>query len=120
MAELRMMRTFSSMSRSLLSVWRRLPRLLRRAIVLTSGVLLMALGAVLLVLPGPGIPLLLAALAVLALEFAWAEALLLRVREQGTRLNPRRMLAHRKGRMLVALFVTLGLLAATGSMLMLI
>jgi hypothetical protein len=37
---------------------------------------LLVIGALLLVLPGPGIPLIVAGLALLALEFVWAERLL--------------------------------------------
>jgi hypothetical protein len=37
---------------------------------------LLAIGALLLVLPGPGVPLIVAGLALLALEFVWAERLL--------------------------------------------
>ena len=104
------------MSESFRAGWRRLPRVLRRAIVLTAGVLLLAVGAVMLVLPGPGIPLVVAALAVLAVEFVWAEALLLRVREQGARLHPRLILAHRHGLLMVVTFLVLAVLAGVGSL----
>jgi hypothetical protein len=42
------------------------------------------IGLVLLVLPGPGIPLLVVGLVILATEFAWAESLLRRVKHHGT------------------------------------
>lgn len=50
----------------------------------------MVLGLVLMVLPGPGIPLLIAGLLVLATEFAWAEAILHRVRRGVSRVTGRK------------------------------
>jgi CHASE2 domain-containing sensor protein len=47
-----------------------------RAAVILGAFALLLIGALLLVLPGPGIPLIGAALAALALEFVWAERLL--------------------------------------------
>jgi len=44
----------------------------------------------LMVLPGPGIPLLIAGLLVLATEFAWAEAILHRVRRGVSRVTSRK------------------------------
>lgn len=44
------------------------------------GSALVAVGILLLVLPGPGLLLIAAGLAVLATEFAWARALLVRLR----------------------------------------
>jgi uncharacterized protein (TIGR02611 family) len=52
---------------------RPLARGLRRAAVALAGSGLVAVGLLLLVLPGPGTPVLLGGLAVLATEFAWAE-----------------------------------------------
>lgn len=46
------------------------------------GALLVALGVVLLVLPGPGWLLIIAGLALLARRFAWAHGLLARARER--------------------------------------
>jgi len=48
----------------------------RRAGILIAGLALIAGGAILLVLPGPGLALILAGLAVLATEFRWARRLL--------------------------------------------
>jgi uncharacterized protein (TIGR02611 family) len=48
----------------------------RRAAVFVLGVALLAVGLVMFVTPGPGIVLVVAGLAVLATEFAWAEHLL--------------------------------------------
>ena len=47
-----------------------------RAGVVASAFGLLLIGALLLVLPGPGIPLIVVALGLLALEFVWAERLL--------------------------------------------
>jgi uncharacterized protein (TIGR02611 family) len=48
----------------------------KRAAVFVVGVALLAVGLVMFVTPGPGILLVVAGLAVLATEFAWAEHLL--------------------------------------------
>lgn len=60
--------------------WTRLPHPLRWIIVATVGFSLVLTGIVFLVLPGPGIPLIVAGLALLATEFAWAEVLLNRTK----------------------------------------
>lgn len=52
----------------------------RRALVFLVGALLCVLGAAMLVLPGPGLLVLVAGLAVLSIEFAWARHLLGRAR----------------------------------------
>lgn len=63
--------------------WRASPKPLRRGIVLLIGGTLVALGFALIVLPGPfTLPLIVAGLAVLATEFAWAESLLNKGRER--------------------------------------
>ncbi len=46
---------------------------MKRMAVFVAGVSLLTLGAALLVLPGPGLLVIIAGLAVLATEFAWAE-----------------------------------------------
>ena len=58
----------------------------KRLVVLVVGSTLLLLGAALLILPGPGIPTLLLALAVLATEFLWARLLLRRTRIQTRRV----------------------------------
>jgi hypothetical protein len=63
-------------SQRLVANWRRLPHPLRWLAATIVGSSLVLVGLVLLVLPGPGIPLLLAGLFVLATEFAWAQSLL--------------------------------------------
>ena len=54
-------------------VWRWILRNGRRVGITIAGFALLAAGGVLLVLPGPGIPLVIAGLAVLATEYVWAE-----------------------------------------------
>lgn len=56
-----------------------------RVSVACGAISLLAVGAVLLVLPGPGIPLIAAGLALLALEFVWAERLLAYTLERAER-----------------------------------
>jgi uncharacterized protein (TIGR02611 family) len=53
--------------------WRKLPHPLRWVMVAVVGAALVIVGIVFLVLPGPGIPLIIAGLAILATEFTWAE-----------------------------------------------
>jgi uncharacterized membrane protein YbaN (DUF454 family) len=66
--------------------WKRLPHPLRWVIVATVGSTLVGLGLLGLVLPViPGIPLLIAGFALLATEFAWAEVLLNRTKDQVTK-----------------------------------
>jgi uncharacterized protein (TIGR02611 family) len=64
------------------SLYGSLPRPLRRASVLLLGMLILAAGLLMLVLPGPGLLVIGLAIAVLALEFEWAR----RVAERGIRL----------------------------------
>jgi uncharacterized protein (TIGR02611 family) len=48
---------------------------IRKAVVVVGGFALLAAGGLLMVLPGPGIPLVLAGLGLLSLEFEWARRL---------------------------------------------
>lgn len=60
-------------------------RLAKRVLVAVGGSLLLLLGLVLLVLPGPGVLVLIAGLALLATEFTWAERPLRRARDYAAR-----------------------------------
>jgi len=72
--------------------WMMLPKALRKTIALLVGFTLIIAGLLLIVLPGPfTLPLLILGLIILALEFAWAETLLIRVRNQGAKLDPRKL-----------------------------
>lgn len=59
----------------------------KRAAVFSLGVVLVAAGVALLVLPGPGLLLIIAGLAVLATEFAWAEYLLDKAKDQAGKVR---------------------------------
>lgn len=69
-----------------MSAWRLLPHPIRWVVVATVGATLIALGLVFMVLPGPGIPLIIAGFVILASEFAWAEVVVVRMRKEGDRL----------------------------------
>ncbi len=62
--------------------WLLFPHPLRWLVTATVGLTLLILGLIFLVLPGPGIPLIIAGLAILATEFAWAEFLLSQAKKQ--------------------------------------
>jgi uncharacterized protein (TIGR02611 family) len=66
-------------------VWRKLPHPLRWLTAAVVGTTLTVTGLIFLVLPGPGIPLIIAGLAILATEFAWAEVLLNRTKHHVNR-----------------------------------
>lgn len=75
----------------------------RKLVILVVGVSLVLLGLALLVLPGPGILVVIAGLAVLAIEFTWAATLLERTREQARKAHGkarRRALRHKENRTL--------------------
>jgi uncharacterized protein (TIGR02611 family) len=65
--------------------WDRIKRLLK----IVAGFLLLPVGVLMLPLPGPGWLVIFMALAILAGEFVWARKLLDRVKEFGSRLDPR-------------------------------
>jgi Putative transmembrane protein (PGPGW) len=82
---------------------RRRPRAVRLAVSL-GGFAMVLGGLALLVLPGPGVPLLLAGLALLALEFRWAEVTLSRALDQAERgARGARALSRRRKMALAAL-----------------
>jgi uncharacterized protein (TIGR02611 family) len=57
----------------------------KRVVVFVLGVALLAGGLVMMVTPGPGLLLIIAGLAILATEFAWAEVMLDRAKVQATK-----------------------------------
>jgi len=63
-----------------------LPAPVRRTLILLIGSTVVIFGVLLLVLPGPGILVIIVGLAILATEFAWAEALLVGARKRAVRL----------------------------------
>lgn len=64
-------------------LWPETVRQARRLIVLVVGLTLLLCGVVMLVTPGPGSPLILAGLSLLALEFVWARRLLKTIKAKG-------------------------------------
>jgi uncharacterized protein (TIGR02611 family) len=73
----------------LLRSWRWLPRVIRVTLVFVVGLTLLLSGLLMLVLPGPGLLVILAALAVLAVEFTWARRMLQRARSHQQQLLER-------------------------------
>ena len=66
--------------------WKKLPHPIRWVIASTVGFTLLILGIIFMVLPGPGIPLIVAGLAILATEFAWVEIVLNRTKHHANKL----------------------------------
>ncbi len=69
-----------------------LPVTVRKTIVFVIGSTLILTGLLLVVLPGPfTLPLVILGLIVLAIEFAWAERMLVKVKAQGKKVDPRNL-----------------------------
>jgi uncharacterized protein (TIGR02611 family) len=64
------------------SVWKHLPHPLRWIIVAAVGSTFSILGILFLFIPGPGLPLLVLGVAILATEFAWAEVVFARLKKE--------------------------------------
>ena len=71
------------------SVWRHLPHPFRWVIVATVGSTLVLLGIVFMFIPGPGIPLIVLGVAILATEFAWAEVVYARLKNETEKFTAR-------------------------------
>lgn len=73
------------MRESLLTRWRAVPGPIRKSVVLTIGVTLLAIGGALIVLPGPfTLPFVIAGVAILSSEFVWAERVMEKGQQAGT------------------------------------
>jgi hypothetical protein len=71
--------------------WLLLPKGLRKIIAFSVGSFLVLTGLVLIVLPGPfTMPLVIAGLFVLAVEFAWAERLLAKAKGHANKIVPKK------------------------------
>ncbi|CAB4531192.1 unannotated protein [freshwater metagenome] len=71
--------------------WLLIPKRLRQVIAFTIGSTLVLAGLALIVLPGPfTMPLVIAGLIVLALEFAWAESLLIKAKHHAKKMIPKK------------------------------
>jgi hypothetical protein len=82
---------------------------IRRAAIVVGGFGLLAVGLALLVLPGPGIPVLIAGLGLLSLEFEWARRLRRRALRHAERVAP----ARRSHRIAVGLGAVAAMVAGT-------
>jgi uncharacterized protein (TIGR02611 family) len=69
------------------SVWKHLPHPIRWIIVATVGSTLSIVGVVFLFIPGPGLPLIVLGVAILATEFAWAEVVFARIKKESDKFS---------------------------------
>ena len=73
-------------------IWRSVPSPVCKTIVLVIGFTLIAIGAILIVLPGPfTLPFVIGGLFVLAAEFTWAKSLLIKAQESAKKVDPRKL-----------------------------
>ena len=80
------------MKRRVVKGWKLLPAAVRKTIVLVIGSTLIVTGLLLVVLPGPfTLPLVILGLVILALEFAWAESMLIKVKHHRSKINPKKL-----------------------------
>jgi UPF0716 family protein affecting phage T7 exclusion len=73
-------------------IWRGVPTPVRKLIVMVIGFTLIAIGGVLIILPGPfTLPFVIGGLFILAIEFTWARSLLTRAQESAKKVDPRKL-----------------------------
>mgnify|MGYP000088265506 FL=1 len=73
-------------------IWRGVPTPVRKLIVMVIGFTLIAIGTVLIILPGPfTLPFMIGGLFVLAIEFTWAKSLLTKAQESAKKVDPRKL-----------------------------
>jgi uncharacterized membrane protein YbaN (DUF454 family) len=73
-------------------IWRQVPAPVRKLIVLVIGFTLIAIGTVLIILPGPfTLPFMIGGLFILAIEFTWARSLLNKAQESAKKVDPRKL-----------------------------
>jgi len=73
-------------------IWRGVPTPVRKLIVIVIGFTLIAIGGVLVILPGPfTFPFVIGGLFVLAIEFTWARSLLNKAQESAKKVDPRKL-----------------------------
>ena len=78
-------------------IWRGVPTPVRKLIVIVIGFTLIAIGGVLIILPGPfTLPFVIGGLFVLAAEFTWARSLLNKAQESAKKVDPRKLSRLRK------------------------
>jgi hypothetical protein len=72
--------------------WKGVPKPVRQVVTLVVGGTLLAIGGLLVVLPGPfTLPFIFAGLLVLAGEFVWAQRFLERARTEAKKADPRKL-----------------------------
>jgi uncharacterized membrane protein YbaN (DUF454 family) len=77
-------------------IWRQVPTPVRKLIVLVIGFTLIAIGSVLIILPGPfTLPFMIGGLFILAIEFTWARSLLTKAQESAKKVDPRKLRKHK-------------------------
>ena len=69
------------------SVWKHLPHPIRWVIVASVGSTLTLVGIIFLFIPGPGLPLIVLGVAILATEFAWAEVVFARIKKESDKFT---------------------------------
>ena len=73
-------------------IWRQVPAPVRKLIVVVIGFTLIAIGSVLIILPGPfTLPFMIGGLFILAIEFTWARSLLNKAQESAKKVDPRKL-----------------------------
>jgi UPF0716 family protein affecting phage T7 exclusion len=73
-------------------IWRGVPTPVRKLIVMVIGYTLIAIGGVLIILPGPfTLPFVIGGLFILAIEFTWARSLLTKAQESAKKVDPRKL-----------------------------
>ena len=73
-------------------IWRQVPAPVRKLIVVVIGFTLIAIGTVLIILPGPfTLPFMIGGLFVLAIEFTWAKSLLTKAQDSARKIDPRKL-----------------------------
>jgi uncharacterized membrane protein YbaN (DUF454 family) len=73
-------------------IWRGVPTPVRKLIVIVIGFTLIAIGGVLIILPGPfTLPFVIGGLFVLAIESTWARSLLNKAQESAKKVDPRKL-----------------------------
>ena len=78
-------------------LWRGVPTPVRKLIVIVIGFTLIAIGGVLIILPGPfTLPFVIGGLFVLAIEFTWARSLLNKAQESAKKVDPRKLSKFKK------------------------
>jgi uncharacterized protein (TIGR02611 family) len=78
------------------NVWRHLPHPFRWVIVATVGTTFVLLGIVFIFIPGPGLPLIVLGVAILATEFAWAQVIYIRIKKETDKLTARAKKAFKR------------------------